>query len=390
MAGLSIFIFKRGSRNNADCGACENFEKNYRTLFGLRLPVMDTLDAFLRNLPSDKLESLKTVLVSKLLEKKVLAKWRYQGRYIVAVDATGIHSYNYEPFKGCPFKKSKNGKVSWHVHILEAKLLCGNGFSISLATQWLDNNENLTDKQDCERNAFVRLAKMLKKTYPRLPLILTADALYPNGPVFDICRNNGWPFIFTFKEGTLKSIWKKIDLRYPLELADNTLERMLSKTPKGWKYEKGMYLNGLSYKGHSLNWLEYTCGYKDKQPLNRFVHVSDMVVSKDNFWDISKHGRLRWCIENEGFNIQKNHGYKLQHKYSRTSLTAMKNYYQLLQIAHLINQLTEKLTKTKDLLTKSKITWKALWEDIIATMKKEQIQISEIETATENQKQLRY
>ncbi len=38
MAGLSMFIFKRRSRNQADCGASGNFEINHITLFGMRLP----------------------------------------------------------------------------------------------------------------------------------------------------------------------------------------------------------------------------------------------------------------------------------------------------------------------------------------------------------------
>jgi len=49
-------------------------------------------------------------------------------------------------------------------------------------------------------------------------------------------------------------------------------------------------------------------------------------------------GRLRWKIENEGFNSQKNGGYNLEHVYSETG----KFYYLLLQIAHTINQLMEK------------------------------------------------
>ncbi|MDR1370259.1 MAG: hypothetical protein LBJ72_09080 [Dysgonamonadaceae bacterium] len=39
---------------------------------------------------------------------------------------------------------------------------------------------------------------------------------------------------------------------------------------------------------------------------------------------------------------QSNNGYGLQYKYSRFSYMAMKNYYTRLQIAHLINQHTEK------------------------------------------------
>ena len=52
-------------------------------------------------------------------------------------------------------------------------------------------------------------------------------------------------------------------------------------------------------------------------------------------------GRLRWTIENEGFNIQKNGGFALEHAYG-TSPWAIKNFYLLMQLAHLILQLVER------------------------------------------------
>ena len=48
---------------------------------------------------------------------------------------------------------------------------------------------------------------------------------------------------------------------------------------------------------------------------------------------VNRGARLRWEIENEGFN--------LEHAYS-TKNRRIKNYYLLLQIAHLILQLMEK------------------------------------------------
>jgi hypothetical protein len=52
-------------------------------------------------------------------------------------------------------------------------------------------------------------------------------------------------------------------------------------------------------------------------------------------------GRVRWKIENEGFNVQKNGGFALAHAYSQDE-TAGKIFYFLLQIAHMIFQLVEK------------------------------------------------
>ena len=58
-------------------------------------------------------------------------------------------------------------------------------------------------------------------------------------------------------------------------------------------------------------------------------------------------GRMRWKIENEGFNTQKRHGYSLEHLFSR-NYQALKNHYYLIQIGHMIAQVME--------------AWKQLWE----------------------------
>jgi len=58
--------------------------------------------------------------------------------------------------------------------------------------------------------------------------------------------------------------------------------------------------------------------------------------------DLANHGgRIRWKIENEGFNVQKNGGFNLEHAYTRDPV-ASKIFYFLLQIAHLLAQLIEK------------------------------------------------
>ena len=69
------------------------------------------------------------------------------------------------------------------------------------------------------------------------------------------------------------------------------------------------------------------------------MHLTNLEVTPTTVALLSRTGRGRWTIENEGFNTQKHHGYALQHKYARVSWQAAKNYYHCLQIGHLINQL---------------------------------------------------
>jgi len=215
MAGLSMFIFKRGSRHKTDLSVRGGFEKNYMTLFGLRLPIMDTVDDFLRKLPPGELEQIKKLLINQLIKKRFFDKHRFGIYHPVAVDGTGLMSFDYEPFQGCPHKTSKNGVKTWNAYVLEAKLVCMNGLSISICTEWYVNSQDIAQKQDCELKAFLRLVKKIKKAFPQLPILLLADSLYPNNTVFDTCRSYHWPYIFTFKDGTLKTVWKQIEQSNP-------------------------------------------------------------------------------------------------------------------------------------------------------------------------------
>ena len=43
--------------------------------------------------------------------------------------------------------------------------------------------------------------------------------------------------------------------------------------------------------------------------------VTSLPVSKYNVAEIATCGRGRWKIENEGFNVMKNHGYELEHNF---------------------------------------------------------------------------
>jgi hypothetical protein len=63
-----------------------------------------------------------------------------------------------------PARTSKNGKATYFHSVLEARSVTRNGFSISIATEWVENPEGGEyDKQDCEGKGFTSLAATLKK-----------------------------------------------------------------------------------------------------------------------------------------------------------------------------------------------------------------------------------
>jgi len=367
MAGLALFLFKKGSRNAFNNLRDEReFKQNYRRLFKQRLPHLDTVDAVMRTLPESMLESLKHKLVQILLTKKIWHNQRLFGQYfLVAIDATGVVNFKEPHCEQCLHKTHKSGKISYFHHVLEAKLITASGFCVSLMTVWIENPAHEDyEKQDCERKAFVRLAERLKQAYPRLPMCLTADSLYPSEGFFEICQANDWRYILTFKDGTIPTLAEEaeaLDKIAPQRL-DNLIIEGNNRTEQSCRW-----INDIDYQGYSINWIECmeTKYSPDKNPkTTRFVHLTDLSVDSHNIRLLSRHGRLRWKIENEGFNEQKNLGFAMSHKYSRVDYLAMKNYYQCLQIAHLFTQLIILNSRFQTLL-KGKKTCKHIWEMMI-------------------------
>lgn len=371
-ACLMMFLLKEGSRNAMNNERQERqFVENYFSLFKMRLPHMDTAEDFLRVLKEDELETLKASLVSGLIEKRVFHKFKLLGkRFIVAVDGTGVASYEKDYSGACLRKTSKNGNTTYFHHVLEARLVTSNGLSVSLATEWIANDAARDfDKQDCEQKAFRRLAAKLKRYFPRLPICIVADGLYPNQHFFHLCQQYGWDFIVVLQDGNLPSVQE--ELRLLPKTARHTTERYQAKGVVRTT-QRYRWVDELEYKGHVLNWLE--CGETiihtttGEETRSRFVHITNLKVDSNNVHLISTAGRLRWKIENEGFNILKNQDYELGHKYSRVSFRALKNYFQCMQIAHMINQLAILGSEIALLLKPPKMTVRHLWKNLTGFM----------------------
>jgi len=367
---LFMFIFKETSRNayNNDRRE-ENFRKNFVKIFGFKLPHGDAFDEVLRTLPTSELEDLKSTLVGSIIEQKLLRKFRFLGKYyLVAVDATGIVTFNEKHCEHCLVKTSKTGVKTYFHYVLEAKIVTSSGLSISLASEFIENAQGTDfEKQDCEQKAFVRLAGKIKKKFPRLEICILADGLYPNNTVFEICRKNRWKFIITLKDGNLKTFQTEINL-----LKNTIHKRSVCRADKTSKTTLNYaYLNDIEYAGNHYSWVECRESVLDMKTKNideqRFVYITNVPQNQHNVVETANSGRLRWKIENEGFNAQKNQGYALEHKFSRKSYPAMQNYYQLIQIAHMINQLVEHSRTVVELLAEhSKQTIADLWKKMLA------------------------
>lgn len=363
-AGLFLFVWKKGSRNALNNERDEpEFQRNYTRIFKLKLPHMDPVDAVLAALDPDHLERLNVTLMQVILAKKTLRPFRLQDTwYRVVIDGTQVMTVREGHCPSCLHRTFKNGATQYFHNVVAAKLVCPNGFCLPLASVWLTNQEEY-DKQDCELKGWRRLARTLKQNYPRLPMCIVADGLYPNAPFFRLCREYGWQWLVTLKDGNLPTVWSQVILRQGQERC-RSRQRVVDR--KGHSvHQTYHWLNGLSYQGFTLHWCSCTEVVDGK--VTDFVYVSSLDVDYQQVIEFTDTGRLRWKIENEGFNIQKHHGYGLGHQFSQTSMRAMENYYHLMQIAHLINQLFE-LSSFCTSVRRSKESMQHFWRTLVGEL----------------------
>ena len=143
----------------------------------------------------------------------------------------------------------------------------------------------------------------------------------------------------------------------------------------------------MSYQGFRVHW--YSCEEVVEQEGSRFVWLSSMEMDCYSVIELSECGRLRWKIENQGFDVQKHHGYGLGHQFSRKSMPAMKNYYQLMQIAHMFNQLfalSSLLAEVRD--NKESLTH--IWLCIIGELRHEVLDLAVLATLLARRIRIRY
>jgi hypothetical protein len=336
--GLVMFILRLESRRQLTAEKeTESFRHN---LLGLTetdeetVAHSDTVNYAMERIVPAEIEAIKVKMVKQLILDKRLDQFRLFGEFCIAVDGTGIFSFPEKHCDQCLKTEHSSGKVTWSHKMLEAKLVSENGFAMSVCSESIENPNGVYEKQDCELKAFYRLADRLKSYFPRTPICLLLDSLYACKEVFRICKQNGWSFIIAFKEGSIPNLYAEV-VRKKAAFVENALTVSIDKN----QAQNLSWAHHLTHDGFILHALFCKDIKPDKNDETEWVWLTDRRPNADNVYElVNKGGRQRWKIENQGFDEQKRHGFELEHLYGRAP-NAWKNYYQIMQIAHIITQL---------------------------------------------------
>ena len=347
--GVLMFLLRLGARRqigNLLRGNGPSAAK-YQLLFEVEsCPHGDTLNYLYARSDIAEVQEVVTGMTETLIRRKVLYRHRLLDQYfLVVVDGTGMLTFSE---RHCPYcmTRTYNEHTLYYHPVLEAKLVTSTGLVFSLMTEFIENPGDNPTKQDCELKAFYRLAERLKQRFPRLPICLLLDGLFAGGPTFSICEKNHWKYLIVLQEDDLPFVNQEFQALSQL-VPENHLvfhTGIQSEIQQDLRWVNQIAYVDSKQKEHSVSVIECleTKPDADRQrQTTRFKWVTNFNVTAHKVVTLANQGgRLRWKIENEGFNVQKNGGYALEHVYSQ-DVTAGKVFYLLLQMAHLLSQLIE-------------------------------------------------
>lgn len=372
----------------------ENVVKNMCAILGKGereyLPHYVTINECLAKLDPRELERLRKAMVYTLIRKKSFNEARFIKKYwMIIIDGTGLFYFKKKHCENC-LKQVKNKgtdeETTYYYHkVLEAKIVLGDQTVISIASEFIENENENVNKNDCEQNAFKRLAKKLKKEFPRLPICILGDSLYASEPVFDICKKNNWAFLIRYKDGSIPSLADEFKTIKGM----NEAEESVVFEEKEFKRKKRMnlkheikWVSDLPYKKHEVTVMELKIDH-DGIAAGTFQWITNLRITGKTAYEFAETGRMRWKIENEGFNIQKNQRYEIEHANSLNN-QAMKNHYLLTQIADILMQMYEFKNKS---IRKVKRTIKNISSHLLASfgrqLRREDISLTQINTQSE-------
>ena len=366
--GILGFVLQVASRREANRELTRPvFRENLIALFPELESIAhhDTLMRLLDRIDVEQIQEAHGELVRSLIRKRKFAHLLVEGCYPIAIDGTqkfATYTLWDEQYLERQVGDEKARRTQYYIYVVEANFVFTGGITIPLMSEFLDYREGDSgrEKQDCELRGFYRMINKLHRAFPRLPIMLLLDGLYPVGPAMEQCQKYGWEFMIVLQNGCLPQIWEEYEgLKNLLE--DEDRHRM----NWGAREQRFHWVNGIEYsygvrrgkrrmKVHIVvcheRWREPDpAGARPLEKKVRHVWLSNRPLSKDNVHPrCNLAARHRWGIE-LGILVEKHQGYHYEHCFAYSG-QAMKGYHYLMRIAHLMNVLAHHSTRLAGLV----------------------------------------
>ena len=242
----------------------------------------------------------------------------------------------------CLQQRQANGETHYsHLVVGATVTRAGSHAILPLDVEEVRNREG-QEPQDCELPAAKRLVKRLRAEHRQLSMCIVGDDLYGHEPLIAELQGLRLRFVLVAKPNSHPTLFAQVAER----------EQQGAGVHGTWTEGTGPRRRTFVYRSVTdvlltqsgavrFNFLEVwehrpdgTVGYHNSW-------VTDFVVTPETVAAIVGIGRSRWKIENEQFNVQKNHGYELEHNYGHGQQTLSMVFYLLNLLAFLAHKLLE-------------------------------------------------
>jgi len=339
MAALAVFGLKFPSLLQFDDSTEEELVKhNLKTLYHIeKTPDDTTMRQRLDKVSPVVIRPAFASIFSLIQRGKVLEGYKFLQEYLlIACDGTGLFSSNSVHCENCCEKHHKDGSVTYYHQMLAAVIVHPDQKEVfPLCPEPISKSDGNT-KNDCEQNAMKRLLQDFKKEHPHLKVIFTEDALSAKGPYLRRIQEIGAHFLVNVNPTGNPSLFEW------LKGVQLTTKVLSAKTETiELSFYNGLPLNE-SHHDLEVNFID--CIVKDKKGkiIGHFSWVTDILVTLENVYELSRGGRARWRIENETFNTLKNQGYQFEHNFGHGYKNLNHVFGLLMFLAFLIDQVQQR------------------------------------------------
>jgi len=174
-------------------------------------------------------------------------------------------------------------------------------------------------KQDCEQQAVKRWVERNAERFEPWHVTILTDDLHCHQPFCERLRKHKMHFILTCKPDSHEALYEELAL---LERVEGAISTKVVRKWNGRYYERRVYrwAEHLPLRGDAktllVSWCELTISNEatDEQ-LYHCAWATDHALDEQRVVEVVASGRSRWKVENEGFNVLKNHGYNFEHNY---------------------------------------------------------------------------
>jgi hypothetical protein len=308
MQSASFLTFQRALEKGQGRSNCQ-------TLFGIdRIPsdnyIRDALDEADPALLQPCFERIETLLAEPPIRQ---AFGRLGGRTLIAWDGT---EYFCSQKLGCPkclTRERSNGRKENYHSVLSATVVApGHSKVVPLTPEFVATRDG-AEKQDCERNAVKRWFERHHARLAPLRPIFLGDDLFACHPVAKMITDAGDDFIFTCKPTSHKALH---DFFAGAELSRHEEKAPRRNTKETFRYR---WIEAVPIRDGKdallVNWIGFEIVDAKGKVKYSMAWATSLPITKDNVAEIVACGRARWKIENESFNVLKNHGYDLEHNF---------------------------------------------------------------------------